>query len=43
MKKNGYGRIINISSMLSLTAVPERTPYATSKGAILQLTRALAI
>lgn len=43
MKKNGYGRIINIGSMLSLTAVPERTPYATSKGAILQLTRALAI
>src|SRR5690606_552864 len=43
MKKNGYGRIINVGSMLSVTAIPERTPYATSKGAILQLTRALAI
>lgn len=43
MKKNGYGRIINIGSMLSVTAIPERTPYATSKGAILQLTRALAM
>jgi gluconate 5-dehydrogenase len=43
MKRNGYGRIINIGSMLSLTAIPERTPYATSKGAILQLTRSLAI
>jgi NAD(P)-dependent dehydrogenase (short-subunit alcohol dehydrogenase family) len=43
MKKNGYGRIINVGSMMSLTAIPERTPYATSKGAILQLTRALAI
>ena len=43
MKRNGYGRIINIGSMLSLTALPERTPYATSKGAILQLTRALAL
>lgn len=43
MKQNGYGRIINIGSMLSLTAIPERTPYATSKGAILQLTRSLAI
>lgn len=43
MKKNGYGRIINIGSMLSLTAIPERTPYATSKGAILQLTRSLAM
>ena len=43
MKKNGYGRIINIGSMLSITAIPERTPYATSKGAILQLTRSLAM
>jgi NAD(P)-dependent dehydrogenase (short-subunit alcohol dehydrogenase family) len=43
MKANGYGRIINIGSMLALTAIPERTPYATSKGAILQLTRALAM
>ena len=43
MKKNGYGKIINIGSMLSLTAISDRTPYATSKGAILQLTRALAI
>ncbi len=43
MKKNKYGRIINVGSMLSVTAIPERTPYATSKGAILQLTRALAM
>lgn len=43
MKKNKYGRIINIGSMLSVTAIPERTPYATSKGAVLQLTRSLAI
>jgi len=43
MKKHGYGRIINLGSMLSVTAIPERTAYATSKGAILQLTRALAM
>jgi gluconate 5-dehydrogenase len=43
MKQNGYGRIVNIGSMLSITAIPERTPYATSKGAILQLTRSLAM
>lgn len=43
MKKNNYGRIINMGSMLSTTAIPERTPYATSKGAVLQLTRSLAI
>ena len=43
MKRSGYGRIVNIASMLSLVAIPERTPYAASKGAVLQLTRALAI
>lgn len=43
MKEHGYGRIINIGSMLSLTAFAERTPYATSKGAILQLTRSLGM
>jgi gluconate 5-dehydrogenase len=43
MKKQRYGRIINLGSMLSIVAIPERTPYATSKGAVIQLTRALAI
>jgi NAD(P)-dependent dehydrogenase (short-subunit alcohol dehydrogenase family) len=43
MKAGGYGRIVNIASMLAVVAIPERTPYATSKGAVLQLTRALAI
>lgn len=43
MKQHGYGRIINLGSMLALTAMPDRTAYATSKGAILQLTRALAM
>ena len=43
MKKQGYGRILNISSMFGLVAIPERTPYCTSKGAVLQLTRSLAV
>jgi NAD(P)-dependent dehydrogenase (short-subunit alcohol dehydrogenase family) len=43
MKARGYGRIVNIASMLAAVAIPERTLYATSKGAVLQLTRALAI
>jgi NAD(P)-dependent dehydrogenase (short-subunit alcohol dehydrogenase family) len=43
MKARAYGRIVNIASMLAVVAIPERTPYATSKGAVLQLTRALAI
>ena len=43
MKANNYGRVINISSMIGVTSIPERTPYSTSKGAVLQLTRALAL
>ncbi len=43
MKKNNYGRVINIGSTLSIVAFPQRTPYATSKGAVLNLTRALAM
>jgi len=43
MKKHGWGRIINIGSMLSLIGMADRTPYATSKGALLQLTRTLAM
>ena len=43
MKSQNYGRILNMASMLGAVAIPDRTPYATSKGAVLQLTRALAI
>ena len=42
-KKRRYGRVINIGSTLSIIAIADRTPYATSKGAILQMTRALAL
>jgi NAD(P)-dependent dehydrogenase (short-subunit alcohol dehydrogenase family) len=43
LKERRYGRIINIGSTLSIIALANRTPYATSKGAILQMTRALAL
>ena len=43
MKKAGWGRIINMSSAIGLVGVPERTPYASSKGAVSQLTRTLAL
>ncbi len=43
MKARRYGRVINVGSTLSVVALPERTPYATSKGALLQLTRTLAL
>ena len=43
MKKRGSGKIINLASTLGLVGVPNRTPYASSKGAIVQMTRALAL
>ncbi len=43
MKDRGSGRIINLSSTLGLVGLADRTPYATSKGAVAQMTRALAL
>ena len=43
MKKQKTGRIINLASTLGLVGLANRTPYATSKGAVVQLTRALAL
>lgn len=43
MLERGYGRVINIGSTLSSISIPHRTPYASSKGGILQLTRTLAL
>jgi NAD(P)-dependent dehydrogenase (short-subunit alcohol dehydrogenase family) len=42
MKKNGYGKIINVGSSTMLSALPHRLHYVTSKGAILAMTRAMA-
>ena len=43
MRSAGYGRIVNIASTLGLVGLANRTPYATSKGAVVQLTRALGL
>ena len=43
MKVQKSGKIINLASTLGLVGVPNRTPYASSKGAIVQMTRALAL
>ncbi len=39
----GRGSIINMASLLSFTAFPERAAYAASKGGVLQMTRVLAV
>jgi NAD(P)-dependent dehydrogenase (short-subunit alcohol dehydrogenase family) len=39
----GYGRIINIGSALSLVGLAGRVSYTSAKGAVVQLTRTLAL
>jgi len=43
MKGHGYGRIINLTSIMSHVAIPGRTAYAASKTGLLGFTRALAL
>ena len=43
MKSRRYGRIINMASTLGMVGLADRTPYASSKGAVVNLTRAMAI
>lgn len=43
MKEQKTGRIINLASTLGVVGLANRTPYASSKGAVVQMTRALAL
>lgn len=43
MKSAKRGSIINMASTLGLVGLSNRTPYASSKGAIVQMTRALGL
>ena len=43
MKGTGYGRVINMASMMSRVSLPGRSAYSASKTALLGLTRALAL
>lgn len=42
MKRSGGGKIINIGSMMSIFGAAFTTPYAASKGGIVQMSRAMA-
>jgi NAD(P)-dependent dehydrogenase (short-subunit alcohol dehydrogenase family) len=43
MKKRQTGRIIHLASTLGVVGLADRTPYAASKGAVVQMTRAMAL
>jgi len=43
MKGQGYGRILNLTSIMSHVSLPGRSAYSASKAGLLGLTRALAL
>jgi NAD(P)-dependent dehydrogenase (short-subunit alcohol dehydrogenase family) len=43
MVTRGWGRVINMGSILGVVALPGRAPYASSKAGIINLTRVLAL
>lgn len=43
MKQARYGRIVNMASTLGVVGLANRTPYTASKGAVVQMTRALGL
>lgn len=43
MVKRGWGRVINMGSMLSVIALPGRAPYCSSKAGVMNLTKVLAL
>jgi NAD(P)-dependent dehydrogenase (short-subunit alcohol dehydrogenase family) len=43
LRGQGYGRIINMTSIMSHVSLPGRTAYSTSKAALLGFTKALAL
>ncbi len=43
MIEAGWGRIINVSSMLGMVGLAERPAYTAAKGGVIQLTRTMAL
>jgi NAD(P)-dependent dehydrogenase (short-subunit alcohol dehydrogenase family) len=43
MVTRGWGRVVNLGSVLGVIALPGRAPYASSKAGIINLTRVLAL
>ena len=43
MKGEGYGRILNMTSIMSWVSLPGRAAYAASKSALIGITRTLAL
>ena len=43
MAERGWGRVINLGSIMSVISLPGRSPYASSKAAIIGLTKTLAL
>ena len=43
MKRRGWGRIVNVSSIFGLIGAPDRVGYVTTKTALIGLTRAVAL
>ena len=43
MVERGWGRIINLGSIMSVIALAERAPYSSAKAGVMGLTRVLAL
>lgn len=43
MRKNGYGRIINVASTAAMRAMPFRVDYATTKHALIGMTKVIGL
>jgi NAD(P)-dependent dehydrogenase (short-subunit alcohol dehydrogenase family) len=43
MRERGWGRVINLSSILGTVGMAQRVPYASSKAAVANMTRVLGL